>query len=181
MSEVLPKRLVTGIGDIDEQHRTLLRWARAVQSIDSSASEGAVPLRAAQFLIAYTRYHFDSEEYAMVASGYGALDEHRREHSALRTELAAVSRVLNAHGARSWKSVTSVQKLIQRWIQNHIGASDMSFAAYCEQEPSVKTVQLPSPVELSRSGTKVADSDRVETVHHSGELTMAEIRARLKR
>ena len=181
MSDVLPKKLVTGIDGIDEQHRTLMRWARAVQAIDSYEREGLVPLRAAQFLIAYTRYHFDSEEYAMVASGYGELDEHRREHAALRNELAAVSRVLNAHGASSWKSVKSVQKLIQRWIRNHIGDSDMAFARYCEREPSVKSVQLPSPAELSRSGTKVADADRVEAVHHSGELTTAEIRARLKR
>ncbi|MGD9252651.1 MAG: hemerythrin family protein, partial [Holophagae bacterium] len=131
MSDFLPKRLVTGIEGIDEQHRTLIRWARAVEAIDTYEAEGAVALRAAQFLIAYTRYHFDSEEYAMVASGYGELDEHRREHTALRNELASVSRVLNAHGAGSWKSVKSVQKLIQRWIRDHIGASDKAVAVYC--------------------------------------------------
>jgi hemerythrin len=180
MTVSLPQQLETGIEGIDNQHRALLVWARTVNSMDADNGSREVVLRAAQFLIAYTRYHFDSEEYAMVASGFEGVAQHRREHAMMRRELSKLNASINDHGATAVGSVSSLQELISGWVKYHISSTDFAFARYCESEPSARSVHLPSPKELRASGTRVADYDQVETVHHAGELTVGEMKARLK-
>lgn len=138
-----------------------------------------IVLRAAQFLIAYAKYHFDSEEYAMVASGYEGVTEHRREHAMMRRELTELRRSVTNKEQSAAATVKSLQGLIQSWIQNHISATDFAFARYCEQEPETRSVELPSPSELRRAGLKVSDYEQVEVVHNAGEITPSELKARL--
>ncbi len=180
MTVVLPDNLLTGIQGIDDQHRALIHWARTVNSIGAVNGNRAIVLRAARFLIAYAKYHFDSEEYAMVAAGYEGVDRHRWEHAMMRRELSELSRSINNQEGSVAATVTSLQGLIQRWIQNHISGTDSAFARYCEQEPETRFVQLPSPEEMRNSGHRVSDFDQVEAVHHAGEITPGELKARLK-
>lgn len=180
MKTSFPRQLLTGIPSIDDQHRALIHWASAVKKIDASEAHRALVIRAAQFLIAYATYHFDAEEYAMVASGYEGIAQHRREHSMLRRQLSKISQSINGKKESSNGSMESLQKLIQGWLQNHISATDLAFARYCEDEPSAREVHLPSPKELRASGSRVKDYDKVEAVHHSGEITIGQVKARLK-
>ncbi len=180
MTDNLPQNLKTGIDGIDAQHRALLNWAAAIRSVGSSRSEQATARRAAQFLIAYTHYHFDAEEYAMVASAYGGLDKHRRAHTAIRKRLNEVSRTFNANPGDCSAAVTLLQTLIQEWLQHHINRTDTAFARYCEQEQSVRAVRLPSPKELLQTGRKVPDYEQVEIVHDAGEITPDELKARMR-
>jgi hemerythrin len=180
MNVSLPRELETGIEGIDTQHRALLVWARTVNSMDADNGSREVVIRAARFLIAYTRYHFDSEEYAMVASGFDGVAQHRREHAMMRRELSRLNGSINQAGAEAVGSVAGLQRLITGWVQNHISSSDFAFARYCESEPSARAVHLPTPQELRASGQRIADYDHVETVHHAGELTIGEMKARLK-
>ena len=69
----LPAELLTGIRDIDDQHRSLVAWANAVLSLRAAAADRGLAHRAAEFLLAYVKYHFAAEEYAMVASAYPGL------------------------------------------------------------------------------------------------------------
>ncbi len=179
MTVVLPNQMLTGIPGIDDQHRALIRWARTVNSIGTGGANRRAVIRATQFLIAYARYHFDSEEYAMVASGYDGLTQHRREHAMMRRQLSVLSKSINANGKDVATTVKPLQNLIQGWIQNHISGSDMAFASHCEQEPETRFMQLPSPRELRDSGFKVSDIEQVEAVHNAGEITTGELKARL--
>jgi hemerythrin len=179
MRVVLPNQILTGISGIDDQHRSLIRWARTVNSIDPGGPNRRAVIRATQFLIAYARYHFDSEEYAMVASGYEGINQHRREHAMMRRQLNSLSRSIKADGKDFASTVKPLQSLIQGWIQNHISGSDMAFASHCEQEPETRFMRLPSPRELRDSGFKVSDIEQVETVHNAGEITHEELKARL--
>jgi hemerythrin len=176
----LPPQIETGIASIDDQHRALIHWARAMDSLPAENGNRPLVMRAAQFLIAYTRFHFDSEEYAMVASGYGGIAQHRREHAMMRKELSALNRRIKENDGGDTGSVSGLQSLVRNWIQNHISASDRSFARYCEEEPSARSVQLPSPREMWQSGLKVSDYEQVEVVHAAGEITIGELKARLK-
>ncbi len=180
MTAKLPPQIETGIPTIDEQHRALIHWSRAMGAMDPVNGSREVLVRAAQFLIAYTRFHFDSEEYAMVASGYEGIVQHRREHGMMRRELSAIGRGIKAARGHRTDSVSSLQGLVQQWITNHISASDRKFARYCAHEPNARTVRLPSPREMWQSGFKVSDCDQVEVVHEAGEITIGEIKARLK-
>ena len=180
MSSDLPHELRTGIPSIDDQHRAIIRWARAVNTITADETNRTVVLRAAQFLISYARYHFDAEEYAMVASGYGAIAQHRREHSMMRRQLSEISRSIDNENDSPNGSLEPLQKLVQDWLRNHISTTDLAFARFCEAQPRARKVELPSPQQLRSSGSQVKNIDQVEVVHESGAITIGKLKARLK-
>jgi hemerythrin-like metal-binding protein len=180
MTASLPNQLLTGIQEIDDQHRALIHWAKTVNSFDAASGDLRTLGLASQFLISYARFHFTSEEHAMAASGYERAGRHRLEHEALRKQLARVSTAISddSYGC-DITTVCVLQRLIREWIQNHIRASDMAFASYCEQTPDAKRVTLPSPSQLQRLGVGVADIQQVEAVHNAGAITQEELPSRL--
>lgn len=179
MTVNLPQQIRTGIPSIDHQHRALIHWARTINSIGADGASPGVVQRASQFLIAYARYHFDSEEYAMVATCYDGVAQHSREHAMMRRQLARLSAAINANGHESRNNVQSMQKLVQDWIQNHISDTDKDFARYCAQQPETRNLELPSPRELLESGFRISHIEQVEVVHQAGEISASELKARL--
>jgi hemerythrin-like metal-binding protein len=180
MTVTLPQQVMTGIPGIDHQHRALIHWAKTINSIGAEGASPAVLKRAAQFLVAYAKYHFDSEEYAMVATCYDGVAQHSREHAMMRRQLARLNAAITANVHDSRNSAESMQKLIRGWIQNHISDTDMDFARYCSQQPETRNLELPSPRELFESGFKVSHVDKVDFVHQAGEISSDELKARLK-
>ena len=152
MTADLPRQMMTGIPGIDHQHKALIHWARTVNSVASNGANPKIVKRAAQFLTAYVKYHFDSEEYAMVATCYDGVPQHSRQHAMMRRQLARLSAAINANGHDVNGNMHSLQRLIQGWIQNHISDTDMAFARYCTQQPETRNVKLPTPEELRASG-----------------------------
>ncbi len=180
MTVNLPRQAMTGIPGIDHQHRALIHWARTINNFGANGANRKIVKRAAQFLIAYASYHFDSEEYAMVAACYDGIASHNREHGMMRRQLARLAAAINANGDDVNGNVSSLQKLILDWIQNHISHTDMAFARYCALQPETRNIELPSPQELKDSGFKISHIDQVEAVHHAGEISAGELKARLK-
>jgi hemerythrin-like metal-binding protein len=171
---------MTGISGIDRQHNALIQWARTINSVCANGSNAEIVKRAAQFLIAYVKFHFSSEEYAMVATCYDGVAGHSREHAVMRRQLARLSAAINANGHDVVNNVQSLQRIVKEWMQNHISETDMDFARYCSQQPEIGSLELPSPQELMDSGFKVSHLDQVEAVHQAGEISAGELKARLK-
>jgi len=116
----------------------------------------------------------------MATSGYQEIGQHRLEHEMLRKQLAKMSKTMSdEYYECDITTLCALQRLIREWIQNHISASDLEFASYCEQSPDARQVQLPSPKELQNSGVSVADIQQVEAVHNAGEITKKELPSRL--
>ena len=180
MTVNLPQQAVTGIPGIDHQHRALIHWARTIDNVGANGANRRIVKRAAQFLIAYATYHFDSEEYSMVAACYDGIARHSREHAMMRRQLARLSAAINANEDDVSGNVKSMQRLILGWIQNHISDTDMAFARYCVQQPETRNIELPSPQELKDSGFRISHIDQIEAVHHAGEISEGELKARLK-
>lgn len=178
MSVDLPDQLLTGIQGVDDQHRALIRWARAVRTVGSAEEHRSTVRRAAEFLIAYARFHFDSEEYAMEHTGFIGVDQHRREHEMMRRQLDILHNAVDEEGTRVADTVDGLQQLISAWIRNHISSSDFAFARFCEQRPETRFVELPSPNEMLRMGRRVDNVDHVEEVHAARDDTDGEINAR---
>ena len=176
----LPEQALTGIPGIDHQHRALIHWARTINNIDANGATPKIVRRAAQFLIAYARYHFDSEEYSMVAACYDEIAPHNREHKMMRRQLARLAASINNDGDDVEGNVRGLQRLILDWIQNHISHTDMAFARYCGSQPQIRNIELPSPRELKDAGFRISQIDEVETVHHAGEISAGELKARLR-
>ena len=174
----LTSELMTGIRDIDDQHRSLIAWANAVFSLGDAESERDLAIRTARFLFAYAEYHFSAEEYAMIATAYPGLDPHRREHLELRSRLAALRKAVKS-GATFDAMADSLRVLLEDWLLRHIRHTDRAFARHCSQDPGARVLSLPSPEELRGSGLSLADYQDVEFVHAAGEISPAEVKARL--
>ncbi|MGD9252652.1 MAG: hemerythrin family protein [Holophagae bacterium] len=174
----LPDQLLTGIEGVDDQHRALIRWARAVGALGTAERHRATVRRAAEFMIAYAKFHFASEEYAMAASGFVDLDQHRRDHAMMRRQLSTLGNAFEDEGADVTTPVAGLQQLISSWIRNHISSADVAFARFCEQRPETRFVELPSPNELLQMGGRVDNVEQVEEVHAARDDTDGEISAR---
>lgn len=180
MALSLPTQLVTGIPGIDDQHRALIHWAKTVNSLDAANGDLTTIQRASKFLISYARFHFESEEHAMGASGYREFERHRYEHEILRRQLAKMSQIIsNDTYGSDITTICALQRLIREWIQKHISASDLAFASYCDQNPEARDVRLPSPEELQKLGVTIADIEQVDAVHNAGEITKDDLPSRL--
>ncbi len=170
--------LLTGIADVDTQHRSMAAWIRALQELGPSPADRSLADRAARFVVAYVAYHFAAEEYVMAVTAYPHLAAHRQQHGELRARVDALRRP-GAGGGAGDVPAPQLLRLLEDWAERHIRTADRDFARHCAADPSIGALRLPSPAELVAFGRTLDDYDSVEFVHGAGEVTTAEVRARL--
>jgi len=113
--------------EIDEQHQQLFHIAdelhRAMLERRGREALAGILKR----LVAYTTYHFASEERLMRETGYPLYLQHRAEHEKL-TKIAQEHQQTMLSG----KSTLSVEVLqfLSDWLRTHIGKSDQKLAAH---------------------------------------------------
>jgi hemerythrin len=124
----LSNDMLTGIDEIDDQHRKLLSWGNALYSDDTEAAVKEVD-EALRNLSRYVSYHFRAEEGAMDRYGYAMLKKHQKQHKRL---ILDVAKLVN----RSKKERPSKVLLIELqyqfidWFIYHIKEWDQPFAAF---------------------------------------------------
>ena len=171
--------LVTGIRDIDTQHTSMIAWTNAIAALGSSARDRALAGQAARFLVAYVAYHFAAEEYAMALTAYPRLAAHRQEHVEFRSRVATIRRFKES-GPPNATPAAELHRVMVDLVGLHIRRADRDFARYCAANRDIASLRLPSPQELISFGHRLADYAEVEYVHGAGEVTVAEVKDRLK-
>ena len=78
--------LLTGIEEIDNQHRKLLSWANFLAFDDADTTDHKVT-ETLDNLQGYVAYHFQSEEEAMDKNNYDNLEKHKNQHIRLMNEV----------------------------------------------------------------------------------------------
>lgn len=170
--------LVTGMDDVDQQHRYLLNCANAVFGLGDDPADELTAQQAARFLLAYVRFHFKAEEAAMAASDYPRLEQHQRQHAALLEQVALISDLVDRHA--SFREIAaSLHVVLEDWLLHHIGQADRAFARFLTDEAAAAP-KLPDADQLRRHGLSLEDIERVRVVHGAGEVSSAEMKARLR-
>jgi hemerythrin-like metal-binding protein len=77
----------------------------------------------------YAEFHFASEENLMHDLRYPGLDEHRKRHSEMLSELSIRIGRANA----SWRNASHVLEFLTRWLDNHVRHDDRQFAMLSRQ------------------------------------------------
>ncbi|MEE4294066.1 MAG: bacteriohemerythrin [Xanthomonadales bacterium] len=112
--------------EIDNDHRILINLFNLLgRSVLSGASREYVEL-VLEELIRCTAWHFSHEERLMMLSGYGGLEEHRREHM----ELMQSVRQIQEEILRSGRLEEREFEILEQWLTGHILAADMEFGEY---------------------------------------------------
>lgn len=120
--------LVTGIDEIDEQHRELFRCAARVRDA-AIAEDGSELDRTLAFLRDNVALHFRTEERYMAAQRYPDLARHREEHLAMLETFVEIAQEHLRHGCAE-RSRTSVDRFLSDWLRTHIGVTDLAMARF---------------------------------------------------
>ena len=132
--------LITGIIDIDDQHRQLFIWANEITS-DEVILDDSKFLEAVDNLEEYVNYHFRAEEYAMNIYDYAGLEKHKTQHRRLMKEVNDLFIRFKSEGANKGLKV-ELQYLVADWYVLHIKEWDKPFAAFMKSK-NVTAVSLP--------------------------------------
>ena len=120
--------LVTGIDEIDEQHRELFRCVARIRDAAFAGDDGEVD-RTLAFLREYVTFHFQAEERYMAEKRFPGLARHREEHALL---LEAVRSIEGDHhrAGTGGSSLVRVERFLSDWLRTHIGVTDLAMARF---------------------------------------------------
>jgi hemerythrin len=123
MTLELDPLLLTGIDDIDAQHRELFERIRSLLDAQRHRRGREEVVRLLEFLGAYAVEHFAGEEREMEATGYPRLEGHRAEHRQFVKELEILRHELKSEGPTSLFAIR-VGNRVTEWLREHIYRTD---------------------------------------------------------
>lgn len=119
--------LLTGIDEVDTQHRELfLRFGNLLTACNDGKGNEEV-LRLFMFLDEYVVAHFAAEERIMRHCGYVDYLEHKRQHQKFARDLEELKRKLRDGGA-GLSLVISTNQMMIEWLTRHIEKMDKEIA-----------------------------------------------------
>ncbi len=137
----LSNDLLTGIVDVDQQHRELLSWANATLFPEKGRQNSRFFAETIVFLSRYAFYHFLAEEHAMTEHRYDRLQGHMGQHERLRDKIMELLKTTENQGViRSVKS--QLYYLFSESFADHIKNWDGDFAAYLSNRNKLESTSL---------------------------------------
>lgn len=126
------EELVTGIDEIDAEHRELFKRAGILQSACMAAKGQEELARHLWYLKRYVRKHFGDEEKLQTRYSFPAYPEHKAQHDWFRNELRRIEEQYAREGT-STGLVIKVNHLMFHWFRDHILRFDRELAAFLRQ------------------------------------------------
>jgi len=121
--------LLTGVKEIDKQHRELLARGNAVLFPKAGATSDREILDSLDFLINYVHTHFESEELLMECYGFDRLKSHRKQHQRLRRQVEELAGKAKRKGSVEGLA-GELYYLLHDWYIYHIREWDKAVAKY---------------------------------------------------
>ena len=126
------RALLTGVEEIDRQHRVLVNTLNEV--IEGLPRDSCEDLseRITRDLLGYTLYHFEMEEGLMEQYGYvegNGFDarSHQAQHKAFADRVAELRRRVNGGGALDLQALV---QFLHDWLINHIMNTDVRLGRF---------------------------------------------------
>ena len=137
----LSNDMLTGIDNIDNQHRKLLSWGNAL-FVDDTEEGVKKAEQALGKLTRYVFYHFLAEEEAMHRYDYNKLEKHMNQHVSLKLKVGQLVNRLKKEGA-SRALLIELQYQFIDWFVFHIKEWDQPLAVF------LKSRDMPSSFSLT--------------------------------
>ena len=122
--------LRVGVDEIDEDHRKLVN---IFNLLNHAVMDGESPEYLAAILdelINCTVWHFSHEERLMLKHRYAGMEEHKAEHRELIMSASELKQAI-LHADKS--TVNPQIESLERWLTEHIFATDMRLGSYLSQ------------------------------------------------
>ena len=121
--------LLTGIDDIDDQHRELFRRFNNLLAACNQRRGREEVLRTLTFLDDYIRSHFRDEELMQQRSNFPDYPAHRAQHENFIATTEALTAQFRSEGA-SLGLLVKTNTTLMEWLVGHIRKMDRAFARH---------------------------------------------------
>ena len=117
----------TGFDVIDEQHKHLVEMINELYLSFTDGKATDVVQKIIDDMIAYTKYHFTTEENFFKQYDYPATDEHTAQHNSFVDKVADFAiKLKNGELSVSFE----VMNFLRDWLIVHIKGDDMKYVEY---------------------------------------------------
>ena len=121
---------VSGILDVDAQHKTLFQIINAFAVDENVNVPTSVFLAFLDYLGAYCDTHFALEESMMAQHNYPLAEYHTTAHANLKKTVSEIrEKVASNSLGMPYRSITD---LATEWLNNHIAKDDLAFFGFCK-------------------------------------------------
>lgn len=122
--------LSVSIAEVDEQHKKLIDIINELHAAMMQGKGKEVLGKVFDDLIAYTVYHFSTEEKYMDQYSYTSMSPHKLEHQKLTEQVIELQKRY-----REGKFHISIETLsfLRDWLTSHIKETDKKFGSYLLQ------------------------------------------------
>ena len=118
-----------GFERVDEQHRRLFELVRNLVKACTEEYDTKILSETLDFLLEYTAQHFKNEEDIMLLYDFPEYEQHRQMHEDFKLVVYEKVREYMEKGSSEELS-SRVNKIIVRWLINHIQREDKKIADY---------------------------------------------------
>jgi hemerythrin len=118
-----------GIGEIDVQHRKMVRKLNDIaDAVDASKDKEEIQ-EAVKYFEVYSEEHFRTEEGFMTLYKYPEYANHKKEHEKIMADTAEI-RERFSKGQADAKEVYDASKKVAEWFVNHMKTTDSRMAIF---------------------------------------------------
>ena len=124
------EELMTGNPLVDMQHQKIFEWVNDLVELCEDGSDADKMQDTLEYLVNFTIRHFTDEESLQLRYGYVDYDIHRKMHDQFKTKIMDdLMRKFEEHGS-SRELSSDVNKIIVRWLANHIKNEDKKMSEF---------------------------------------------------
>lgn len=115
------------INEIDKEHKRLIDLMNKLHDAMLAGKAKDILEKILGELVAYTKFHFSSEEALMQTNGYPGLSQHRKQHSDLTEKVYQYQKEY-----RSGKMTISIELMdfLKNWLVSHIQGTDKLYSPF---------------------------------------------------
>ena len=138
----LTKELMTGIEEVDNQHRELFDRGNAVLFQESGEMTIDETLSTLAYLMRYIDEHFSAEERIMEYYEYDGLRRHQKQHEIIRDDVKEIH--LGLQEKRTVKGLeTELYDLFTDWFTYHIMTWDLEYSLFLKKHFNLASIKIP--------------------------------------
>jgi len=125
------RKMSVNIGEIDTQHRALVRLINNVSDTAASGLGSRVFEKQLADFMRYIELHFSDEETFLNLYGYPEATAHRLQHKAFLTQVAALKNEFHSRESDLDKKSLG---FIRNWLVHHIVSSDKQYSRFLNDQ-----------------------------------------------
>ena len=127
------KSLATGIDEIDEQHKSLIKEMNELSDAVGEEGDKRKAVEILEFMEDYSLTHFKTEEKYMDKYGFQRKSVQVENHEKFTENVESIKKRLEKEGLND-EIVKDINDYLIKWFMNHIKTEDKKFSKFVKNK-----------------------------------------------